>query len=300
MISLHLSIQPTFLCNYNCEYCYLGDLRKDRIILDLNILEQRLEEITQICDIENIQILGGEISLLDANYLNDLYNIVNKYPCAMTTNLSNNWLINYCLQNNIKLGVSLNEERPYYQETVNKLKTLKDIKTISLSSVVLPSLLKKSSKEILEFYDSLGFTTYFIQYRPSLTNNVVYDLTLNDYINFMDKLVNEYKTNHYDFPLGNETVMTDTIYSSSYDKSLLINPNGKLNIILENNDGYDYYKELDNIQEFLSFQAGYNAFRAFECTKCKHYNKCLGKHLASSDTKKCSELFNIFDKGRII
>ena len=35
-----LSIQPTFLCNYNCEYCYLGNLRKDKTILDLDILRR--------------------------------------------------------------------------------------------------------------------------------------------------------------------------------------------------------------------------------------------------------------------
>ena len=37
---IKLSIQPTFLCNYNCEYCYLGNLRKDKTILDLDILNK--------------------------------------------------------------------------------------------------------------------------------------------------------------------------------------------------------------------------------------------------------------------
>ena len=37
-----LSIQPTFLCNYNCEYCYLGNLRKDKTILDLDILSLKI------------------------------------------------------------------------------------------------------------------------------------------------------------------------------------------------------------------------------------------------------------------
>ena len=294
---IKLSIQPTFLCNYNCEYCYLGNLRKDKTILDLDILKQRLEEITKIYNIDNIQILGGEISILDINYLNDLCNIIKKYPYAMTTNLSNNWLINYCLQNNINLGISLNEERPFYQETVNKLKTLKNIKCITLSSVVLPSLLNKSPKEILKFYESLGFITYFIQYHPSLTNNVIYDLTLKDYINFMNNLINEYKTNHYNLIIGNEIAMTDTVYSVSYDKCLLINPNGKLSIIIENDDGYEYYKELNNIQEFISFQSEYETYRVNECLKCEHFNNCLGKHLVSSNTKKCSEIFKIFNKG---
>ena len=50
-----LSIQPTFLCNYNCEYCYLGNLRKDKTILDLDIYQYSLH--FYVITIVNIVIL---------------------------------------------------------------------------------------------------------------------------------------------------------------------------------------------------------------------------------------------------
>ena len=255
-----------------------------------------MEEITKEYNISRIQILGGEVSLLDKEYIDKLYNIIKKYTCAVTTNLSNNWLINYCLQNNIEIGVSLNEERPYYNETLNKLKKLKNIKLITLSSVVLPSLINKEPREVLKFYESLGFTIYFLQYHPSLTNNIIYDLTLNDYNIFMENIIKEYNSNIYNIKIGNEIAFHDTSHSASFEDCLFINPNGKLSEGLANEQGFEYFKEFNDIKEYSIFKSEYKLYRLEKCKQCDFFNICLGKHILSSNHDKCSKLFNLFYK----
>ena len=186
-----LSIQPTFLCNYNCEFCYLGDLRKNKTILDLNILEQRLNEITTNYIIRNITIYGGEVSLLNKDYITKLSSLcenINVKP-TFVSNLSNDWLISYCDENNYTLSISLNEERPFYNETLSKLKQLSRKDNKNLSVVVLPSLLNKPYKEIMDLYESIGLDIFFIQYHPSILSKKTYNIDINDFSNFLKNII---------------------------------------------------------------------------------------------------------------
>lgn len=296
--NVKLSIHPTFNCNYRCPYCYLGNLRDNEQVLPLQVLSDRLSEVKSLYNISSIQILGGEVSLLRENYLYELCSMLEGIPHSITTNLSNTWLINFCLQNNVGMGVSLNEERPNYDLTLKRLKILKGMKGITISSVVLPSLIKKDPKDILSLYNELGFTTYFIQYRPSIYSELDYNLSLEDFTHFIERIFRAYRKGNYDFKIGNEIASKDKTLKASFDNCLFINPNGKFSTILENNQGREYYKEFQNLQEFDDFRNSYGKGRAAQCTDCYYFSKCKGEHLVSNNPLKCSQSFELFNRER--
>lgn len=296
--SVKLSIHPTFYCNYGCPYCYLGNLREQKQVLALDVLSDRLKEIQKLYSISSTQILGGEVSTLDEKYLFDLCSMLKDIKHSITTNLSNTWLINFCLQNNIGMGVSLNKERPNYELTLKRLKVLKGMKNITVTSVVLPSLLEEELENILCLYEELGFTAYFIQYHPSIYSEVDYNISTKDFNHFLERLSHSHHKGGYTFKIGNEIASKDKSHKASYDNCLFINPNGNFSTILENDEGREYYKEFNSIEEFDQFRNSYWEERYSQCQSCSQFSKCQGQYVVSANPVKCSQLFSIFSEDR--
>jgi sulfatase maturation enzyme AslB (radical SAM superfamily) len=80
MNNITVSINPSYFCNFRCDFCYLtskqlGEQKK----ISLSILDKRLEEISKIRNIEWIDLYGGEIGALKKNYFYQLKNVIRKY-----------------------------------------------------------------------------------------------------------------------------------------------------------------------------------------------------------------------------
>ena len=69
MNNITVSINPSYFCNFKCNYCYLTpDQLKDQKKIPLTILDKRLEEISKVRNIEWIDLYGGEIGALKKDY----------------------------------------------------------------------------------------------------------------------------------------------------------------------------------------------------------------------------------------
>lgn len=293
---LHLSIVPSYQCNYHCSYCYLGKLTNDKTLLDLNILKDRINELEKNYDIEHICLYGGEISLLDKKYINDMLYILGNKNIALVTNLSNDWIIDYALIHNIKLCVSLNKERPYYNETLDKLKKLKGIKNIKLSVVVLPSLINGDITSTFNEYKELGFNILFIQYHPSEYSKIKYDIGNNNFIEFVLKMCDENKKQGYPIDIDNEIIFNDDTYSPTMNNFVFISPNGKYSsVIYEKNIEKQIF--FDTIEEWETHCK--NEYKEYysKCNMCQLFNKCKAEHLIDMGNKNdCSGFYNYFIK----
>ena len=71
---LVVNICPSLFCNNRCRYCYISDSGRSKLhpLLDLDVLEQRLEEIKAEYEVPKVNLYGGEITLLSQDYLRDL------------------------------------------------------------------------------------------------------------------------------------------------------------------------------------------------------------------------------------
>ena len=88
-----LSINPNYNCNLRCKFCYLSsDQLADPKRLQIDDLFLRLIEVSQHRKIEHVDIYGGEISVLQDDYLMQLFNCVElfyKKPMNVITNFTN-------------------------------------------------------------------------------------------------------------------------------------------------------------------------------------------------------------------
>lgn len=289
----NLSIQPSFCCNWHCKFCYLGGLKSDNTLLSIDVLKKRLSEIKQHYQIINVQILGGEPSILAVDYLEKLQLLIQNYSVTYVTNFSNMNFINFCLQHNVKLTVSVNKERQHFYDTVNNLKKVKGLKNIQLSSIVLPSLLNDTVENILQFYNDLGFDVYFLKYNASQTNKFNYCITNDEYYQFINNLVKQYKQGNYIFKLKNIDFLSQKDVNAISCDTLFINPNGKFSTITYDKEDKEHFVEFDTVEQFNKFYADTLSQQKIVCKDCQCYSQCGSENIFSSDQVKCMNLFKL-------
>lgn len=285
--NLHLSIIPSYKCNLNCDYCYLGKLRYDSTTVDLSILQERIKEIESEYNIEYISLYGGEISILDKKYLDNIMKVIKNYNVNITTNLTNDWIIDYCRDNNLILNISLNEERPNYKQVLKKINDI----DCSITSVVLPSMLKKSAKEILEFYDSIGKNVFFLEYHPSEYNKK-YDITTKDYVIFLKQIITEYNRGNYSFNIENINILEDNEYNPTQEGFLFILPNGKYGSVSYDNN-IEKLLEFDTLDEWKNNCKKEKEEYFNKCYMCEFFGRCKAEHLKTYTPPYCSGLYEI-------
>lgn len=289
---LQLSIIPSFYCNFNCRYCYLGDLKKDKTILDLNILKERLIELDYQYDIHHISIYGGEISLLSNEYLLQLIKLLEKYNISFVTNLSNIKFIDFCNQYNIPVSISLNEERDNYKNTLYNLQQLKT--KYELAVVVLPSILDKNPKDLLDFYEKLGHDVFFIQYHPSINNSFKYNITTEEYVKFLYNILKCHTKDNYSFEITNKIILNDDKYVPTMNSFLFINPGGNYSSIIYNGD-IEQNIEFNSLTEWEKHCKIEEKLYFEQCNLCKYYKKCKAEHLVDFKKPYCSGLYKIIE-----
>lgn len=294
-----LSIIPNYFCNYSCEYCYLGTKRQLKNVLDLNNLNKRILEIEKEYIINSISVYGGEVSLLPKEYIDKLCHILSNYDITITTNLSNEWLVDYCLNNNIHIASSLNQERNDYDDLLKKLITKKYKDKIHLSVVVLPSILNSNVDDLLDLYQKIGCDVYFIQYHPSVYNDL-YHISQRDYNEFLKNILIKYHQKHYDFHIENEYIFQDLNYNPMQESYLFINPNGNYETV-DYSNGIEFYTEFLTLKDWQEHCKKEEEWYFKNCSLCQWYRKCKAEHLVSLSYPDCSgmpDLINNMYKGK--
>ena len=79
---IDLSLIPLTKCNMNCPFCYLGDMRRDKFITPIETIKNAIKPY----NIRLLDIYGGEISLLDENYVDDLISLFPEMEINIVTN----------------------------------------------------------------------------------------------------------------------------------------------------------------------------------------------------------------------
>lgn len=290
-----VSINPTYKCNQNCEYCYLGFYRKNPEILDLKKLEKHLKTLDKNLGIEDIDIYGGEISLLETDYLNSLILLCKKYSkrINLVSNLYDLKILEIAREHNITLGISYNEERPDYKYIKSVISTLseKEKENLVLNIVVLPSVVSANKRKFLKNLDTLGINIFFLQYSEAYLSNSRYHLTNRDFSNSIIEILEEYKNKKYSFQILNSFQL-----NNPFDfNHLYINPFGHFSWVS--------FKKC-NLEIFLNFSTIKQCIKQYEkdlkdfesCMSCKYYKKCLAEHLKHHNIEdECCGLPSLID-----
>lgn len=294
MKNLTLSIMPSYKCNFKCQYCYLGNLIQNDNLLNLENLESSLLELKQLYNIKNVSLYGGELSLLDNVYLQHLVDLIKiklpKSSISLTSNFSNENILTFCLLNNIKLNVSLNEERYQYSKTLQQIKKYTGTKLFDLTVVVLPSIINKHTNELYKFYNDLGFDVFFIQHHNSI-HQKSYSISLDQFSKFLyDFICYHSMQSDAKFKIENLNVLNDTEFNPNTESYLFINPNGKYCTTVFK-DNIEHYVTFDNLQQWQTFcEKSYQMYEN-SCSTCKFFNRCKAEHLETlNNDNECSGL----------
>lgn len=298
-----ISIFPTYKCNHNCEFCYLHDKHYPEV-LDLNILEKRLEEITQRYEIEKFNTYGGEITLLDEDYLIRLNSILNRYNVKnyVSSNLYNIEKLN--LFTNAYISSSINEERADYKYVIETLKNNKHkFECLCVLSMITPSILNKDAYTVLKSYNGLGIDWIsFIKYYPSINTGDVYHIQQNEYEDCLIRILDTYLNNQSDFDFklslvpSLENCIKRTYPIATNDQIIRIDPNGNYCSAYYDENNLEYFKTYANINDYIK-DAQEEAYRYMrKCGTCKYYGTCWTEHITNEKCDGCKKLLAYMEK----
>lgn len=279
-------VMTNYFCDYNCEYCYLGSLKKDPKIIDFELLDSQLQELSNNYDITKIELYGGEITLLPLDDILRVIRISKKYSdtISMITNLRDiNIVEEINRREDILFAVSVNDERDHNDELLSKVLMLEKIPN-SILHVATPSTLKKTPKEV--FDDLLRYGTpniAFLQYFPADPADVNYhNITNQVYADFLKGIIKEYRSKNYNVNLCNidslDYIMEGK-YTSLMDGIIFIDPYNRYNYVAYNSTGEEYFKPVKNLEEFKAIAKKEKEYFLKKCSGCKYFGKCYADHL---------------------
>ena len=133
---MNISINPTYFCNFRCDFCYLtpeqlGDQKK--------IEPKKLDELlSQIEDpIDHIDLYGGEIGAIKRSYYEEIKEVIKKhYDGTININTNFSMLDDRFFADDVSLSVSYDFEAREKHEIVfhNMLYSPKPISLLILAS----------------------------------------------------------------------------------------------------------------------------------------------------------------------
>ena len=273
-------VMPTYLCDWRCNYCYLGDMTNNPTVLNLDVLSEQLNTIKTKYTIDAINIYGGEITLLPPDYFNLLLAIVREYAdniSCITNNPSHSYIEHY---KDINWGTSVNEERYKNEETITKL-LLKENHIMTVTQVVTPSVLKMSKKSIFQTISMLSSSVTFLRYSPSV-NNPYWTISNKDFSDFLKQAIIAYKQTKPSFILQNLEELDACIenkYDPTMQSNLFITPYGQLATIGYTENGLEYFKTLDSLDSFFEEIEKEKIMYQSMCNGCSYFNRCYAEHI---------------------
>lgn len=298
MKKISLSIIPTYWCKTNCKYCYLGDLRKDQTTLDLQCLDNKLHQLVENdYVIDSISVCGGEISLLDEQYLIQIVKIIrshvsNQVTIGFCTSGYNRSIFELAEYLKVRVTIPLNQERPDYKKNLQLIKQ----HNCSLGVVVLPSIINTPVDQLVEFYDSLGRDVFFYQFYPSSINRSPYSFDIKQYTDFVISFINEYKKKPRSFGLINLSEWMDKCYNPEASGFIYISPNGKW-MTTGYSDCLESFVEFDTLDQWKQYCKKERLQRLIKCNACPYYDKCKAEHLVVMGEEYCSGMRKLITSG---
>jgi len=278
-----LSINPTYYCNFRCEFCYLTETQlSDNKLLSLDRLAEMIAEVTSQNTVEMVDIYGGEVGLIGKDYWNKMIDILHMYNIEdinLITNLSA--LNDITTDSRVYTSVSYDfEAREDYERVWKNMALLN--KPFSILMLASPKLITKNVDEMIEAFNTLNnLTSVEIKpYSPNQANQLNIDYT--EYEEFVKKWI----TSSIDkkFVFVNEKQIQESIKkqrNSFSDDHVYITPTGKYGVLefdLNDNEFFLEYHTLDEYFDWCEKEKKRVTKNKF-CGNCKYYGNCLSEHL---------------------
>jgi sulfatase maturation enzyme AslB (radical SAM superfamily) len=304
---MFVSINPSYLCNFRCSFCYLtkeqlGDTKKAN--LD-HIAELLVQVQTQIVDPDFIfDLYGGEISLLPDDYVENLLNflsILTDEPVRITTNLSR--IPDYFYRPDVSIAVSYDlNARQSSSEVFANMQILGEKKSYDILMLASQKLLEWHGRDIIFMLDGLrGLRS--VEIKPYSANQAnKQPVTYKDYENFLIELISIYRTASREYVLQNIPLLESVLKaerSAFSDDHIYITPNAKFAVLEFDKNDREYFLELDDFDSYIRWTQTEktDAYLNGYCSSCEYFGRCLTEHLreVKDISKSCNGFKGLID-----
>tara|TARA_Y100000590_G_scaffold415353_1_gene513060 strand:- start:65 stop:985 length:921 start_codon:yes stop_codon:yes gene_type:complete len=297
-----LSINPTYLCNFRCNFCYLTpEQLSDKNKLDLGKLKTLLDELKiNSVEIKHVDLYGGEVALLGDDYLSELADTVHEFykgKINVVTNLSK--IIPFFKRNDVDLSVSYDFEARQGSDLVlsNMISVNKDLAVLMLASPELLRIDPELMIQTLNFIKNVK-SVEIKPYSSNQANQLEFEYT--DFEELVKNIIESPQEKKFEF-INEKNIIAclDKESNSFSDDHLYITPEGKFSVLEFDKDGKEFFLELDSYQNYLDWckeeknKVQSNSF----CKKCQYLGHCLTEHYKEvrSLDNSCNGFYNLLE-----
>jgi len=270
-----LSINPSYFCNFSCDFCYLTkEQLTTKTLLKLDSLDELLK---QVPNIDYIDLYGGEFSTLPIDYVWNLRNIIRKHyqgEINIVTNFS--VLRKEFLDKDISLSISYDfAARERHEEVYNNM--LMSEKEFSILILASKEVIEMDVSQMVEELNILGNLTS-VEIKPYSINQAnQHTVTHRNYEDFVRKWLNKEKK----FTFINEIKIQeskDKVYDAFSNNHVYITPGGKFAVLEFDEEDKEYFLELDSFKEYKDWSNKEPEKLSPICLSCEYVGHCLTEH----------------------
>jgi len=302
--NITISINPTYLCNFRCSFCYLSKNQlSDSSQISIDKLFNKLSDIAAEYSISHIDLYGGEVGILSDDYLNLLIKTIKIFYTKKINIITNFYKINHrFLEDDIDLTISWDDVAREKSEIVfSNMKNLK--KPFHILTLASDIILQFTNEDISKYVSKLNSLEYLetLEIKPySLNSHHIQNCNFTHYENFIIKLLNIEKK--FKFKFENKSKINDSLnkkYSAWSDDHIYLQPNGEFAVLEFDENLKEYFMEVESISEYKKWtylekeKIASNTF----CSQCRFFGSCLSEHLQNvkSLDNSCNGFYNLLD-----
>lgn len=286
---LSLSINPSYHCNFRCEFCYLTpEQLADKTRISIETLCERLDEVQRVYDIEHVDLYGGETLMLPKEYLDAIKFELHRRgvdDLNLITNLSVNNPVMHDPDWMISVSYDFDAREKHDLVFNQMLKMEQEFNILMLAS---PELMKKDVDEIIQTLNVLS-NLHSVEIKPYSSNQAnSLDADFVQFEEFVKKFLLRKDTMRFDFT--NDKLIQDSLSgqrNAFSDDHLYITPTGRFAVLEFDERDREFFLELNNIESYQQWCLTEKArVLSSTCASCTYLGRCLSEHLRNVvDTK---------------
>lgn len=278
-MSMNLSINPTYYCNFSCDFCYLTKKQlNDRHKITPLWLEHSIRQITD--PITHVDLYGGEIGLLTPEYYYSIKEVIKKhYGGSININTNLSAFPDFFRDDDVTLSVSYDfSAREKEQHVLNNMMTAnKDLAVLILAS---PKVLAMDV-EFMIFTLNMVSNVKSVEIKPYSINQAnAFDVTHKDFEDFVIKFDEAKTEKNFDFQnIHNIYRSIDKEYNAFSNDHVYITPSGKFGVLEFDKDDKEYFKEYATYYEYKKWADDEATNNISDiCRSCTYFGTCLTEH----------------------
>lgn len=281
MNKITISINPSYFCNFRCNFCYLTSQQLgDQKQIPLAILDKKLKEISKVRIIGWVDLYGGEIGALKKDYFYGLKDIIRKYYKDKINIITNYSMLHEgFFKDDYYLSVSYDFEAREKSDLVynNMFQS-----TVPIAVLILASE-KVLSMNVDEMIHKLNLCSSIesVEIKPYSINQANNQpITHKDFELFVQKWIESDVKKKFDFI--NEGKIIKSLkkeYNAFSNNHVYITPNGNFGVLEFDKNDKEYFLELKSFKDYLKWADNEPLKNISEiCKSCKYYGHCLTEH----------------------